>query len=82
MQQYHGQQPDSHFRDEQPDAFDRAYGVAQGFPHFLPGKNPYIDEAAKKQGLPLEALKGGAATMYPEYREKLKGYPLPKTASN
>ena len=33
MQQYHGQQPDSHFRDEQPDAFDRAYGVAQGFPH-------------------------------------------------
>ena len=54
----------------------------EGFPHFLPGKNPYIDDAAKKQGLPVEAIKGGAATMYPEYREKLKTLPVPKASSN
>jgi len=56
--------------------------VAEGFPHFLPGKNPYIDEAAKKQGIPVEAIKGGAATMYPEYREVLKTLPVPKASSN
>ena len=51
--------------------------VAQGFPHFLPGKNPYVNDAAKKQRLPIEAIKGGAETMYPEYREKLKTLPVP-----
>ena len=56
--------------------------VQEGFPHFLPGKNPYIEDAAKKQGIPLEAIKGGAATMYPEYREKLKTLPVPAKASN
>ena len=51
--------------------------VAQGFPHFLPGQNPYVNDAAKKQRLPIEAIKGGAETMYPEYREKLKTLPVP-----
>jgi hypothetical protein len=46
--------------------------VAPGFPHFLPGKNPYIADAAKKRGVPMEVLKGGKETLYPEYREKLK----------
>ena len=46
--------------------------VAEGFPHFLPGKNPYVADAAKKLGLPLEAVKGGKATIYPEYRQRLK----------
>jgi hypothetical protein len=46
--------------------------VAEGFPHFLPGKNPYVADAAKKLGLPLEAIKGGRATLYPEYRQRLK----------
>ena len=51
--------------------------VAPGFPHFLPGKNPYVNDAAKGQGLPIEAIKGGAATMYPEYRERLRTLPVP-----
>jgi hypothetical protein len=51
--------------------------VVEGFPHFLPGKNPYIDQAARDQGLPVEAIKGGAKTMYPEYRERLKTLPVP-----
>jgi hypothetical protein len=51
--------------------------VVEGFPHFLPGKNPYLTDAAKAQGIPVEALRGGAETLYPEYREKLKRLPVP-----
>src|SRR6266850_1892925 len=52
--------------------FSEKSTVAEGFPHFLPGKNPYVADAAKKFGLPLEAIKGGKATIYPEYRQRLK----------
>ncbi len=41
-------------------------------PHYLPGTNPFLDEMSKLYGIPLEAVRGGAATMYPEYRKKLK----------
>ena len=41
-------------------------------PHFLPGTNPDIDTFARKYNLPLEAAHGGAQTIYPEYRKKLK----------
>ena len=40
-------------------------------PHYLPGRNPYLEEFAVKQGLPVEPTRGGAQTMYPEYRERL-----------
>ena len=40
-------------------------------PHWLPGENLYLDEFAKTQGLPLEAARGGAETMLPEYRKKI-----------
>ena len=53
--------------------------VVPGFPHFLPGKNPYIDDTAKKLGLPREAIRGGAETVYPEYRKKLKTLPRPSS---
>src|SRR5687767_10386742 len=53
--------------------------VTQGFPHFLPGRNPYIDATAKKLGLPREAIRGGAETLYPEYRTKLKTLPRPSS---
>ena len=46
--------------------------VAPGVPHFLPGKNPYLNEFAEKLGLPLDAARGGAETTYPEYRKTLK----------
>ncbi len=46
--------------------------VAPGFPHFLPGKNPYLKDAAAKRGVPPEVLRGGKETMYPEYREKIR----------
>ena len=47
-------------------------GDAAGFvPHFLPGANPYIDEFAIEHGLPVEATRGGAETMHPDYRSTL-----------
>jgi hypothetical protein len=47
---------------------DRPKGIV---PHHLPGTNPYLDEFAAKHHLPVEATRGGAETMYPEYRAKL-----------
>ena len=50
-------------------------------PHFLPGTNPFINEFAKMYNIPLEAVRGGAETMYPEYRKKLQDkYVAPKNA--
>ena len=46
--------------------------VQPGFPHFLPGKNPYLKDAAAKRGVPPEVLRGGKETIYPEYREKIR----------
>ena len=40
-------------------------------PHWLPGENPYLEDFAKTEGVPLEAARGGPATMLPEYRKKL-----------
>jgi hypothetical protein len=41
-------------------------------PHRLPGTTTDVEEFAKKFGLPVDAAKGGAETMYPDYRAKLK----------
>jgi hypothetical protein len=40
-------------------------------PHHLPGTNPYLKEFSNWYGIPYEATRGGAETMYPEYRSKL-----------
>jgi hypothetical protein len=48
-------------------------GIKEGeVPHYLPGKNPFVDELTKDYHIPAEAVMGGAETMYPEYRKKLK----------
>jgi hypothetical protein len=41
-------------------------------PHNLPGTNPYLTEFATKRGIPPEAARGGADTMYPEYLSRLR----------
>jgi hypothetical protein len=47
--------------------------VASGtVPHYLPGKNPFLDEMTKLYGIPPEAELGGPETMYPAYRDKIK----------
>jgi hypothetical protein len=57
---------------------DEVAGQIRGaVPHYLPGKSPFYGEFAKKYGLPLEATRGGAETMYPEYVQKIKNLPPP-----
>ena len=41
-------------------------------PHRLPGTATDSEDFAKKYGLPADAAKGGAETMYPDYRAKLQ----------
>lgn len=42
-------------------------------PNYLPGKNPFLHEFEKAHPMvPYEAARGGAETMYPEYRLKIK----------
>ena len=53
---------------------DRAKGEV---PHFLPGANPYTTEFATRHGIPVEATRGGAETMYPEFRATLRSLPPP-----
>lgn len=40
-------------------------------PNHLPGTNTFLQEVADWYGLPYEATRGGAETLYPEYRSKM-----------
>jgi hypothetical protein len=51
---------------------DRPKGAV---PNFLPGMNPSLREFASNHRLPFEATRGGAETMYPEYRQKMAVMP-------
>ncbi|MGD1211498.1 MAG: hypothetical protein ABR973_09105 [Candidatus Acidiferrales bacterium] len=46
-------------------------------PHHLPGTNEWLMEFATVFGIPVEATRGGAETMYPEYMQKLATLPPP-----
>jgi hypothetical protein len=70
---------DVHVRDapelcEVEEETDHATGWV---PHRLPGTTTDAEEFATKHGLPVEAVRGGAETTYPEYRSKLKQARLP-----
>ena len=41
-------------------------------PHWLPGRNPQLREFSEKYGVPYEATRGGAKTLYPEYMAEIK----------
>jgi len=58
---------------EPVDEVDRPEGVV---PNHLPGTNTFLVEFPAKYGIPPEAARGGAETMYPEYIAKLKGMKL------
>jgi len=45
--------------------------AADVVPSHLPGTNPFLHEVADWYGLPADATRGGAATMYPEYRKTM-----------
>ncbi len=46
-------------------------------PHHLPGTNRYLTEFASRWRVPVEATRGGAESMYPEYQLKLAAMPEP-----
>jgi len=71
---YNPQQQMAPWPCESVDEVDRPAGVV---PHYLPGMNPFLDEFARRYGVPIEATRGGAETMYPEYKLKLKDMPIP-----
>jgi hypothetical protein len=48
---------------------DRPLGT---IPHHLPGENPFLKTYQTNHGIPEEAALGGAATIYPEYRDRLR----------
>jgi hypothetical protein len=45
--------------------------AADYVPNHLPGTNTFLHEVADWYGLPYEATRGGAETLYPEYRKKM-----------
>jgi glyoxylase-like metal-dependent hydrolase (beta-lactamase superfamily II) len=50
-------------------------------PHHLPGTNPYLSEFAARNHVPVEAARGGAATMYPEYKLAMRATSNPVMVS-
>jgi len=46
-------------------------------PHYLPWRNSWLAEIAAKYKTPLEGMRGGADTMYPEAQSRLKGITPP-----
>ena len=57
---------------------DRPQGAV---PHHLPGANTFLGEFPAKYGIPPEAARGGAETMYPEFMVKMRTLPSAKPAS-
>jgi len=52
-------------------------GAPGEVPHHLFGENPNLTEYSKWYALPYDATRGGAETLYPEYRSKLRDYRAP-----
>ena len=46
----------------------------------LPGQNDALNEFAIKYGIPIEGVRGGAETIYPEYQQRLLSLPVPTAA--
>ena len=45
--------------------------------HHLPGTNQWLTEFSSTYGIPMEAARGGAETIYPEYQQRLEKLPIP-----
>jgi hypothetical protein len=52
--------------------------AADYVPNHLPGTNPFLHEVADWYGLPYDATRGGADTLYPEYRKKMSKQEHPR----
>jgi glyoxylase-like metal-dependent hydrolase (beta-lactamase superfamily II) len=49
--------------------------------HFLPGKNPFMEDFSKKFGLPFPAVFAGAESTYPEYVSRIESGSFAKPAA-
>jgi len=49
----------------------------ESVPHYLPEKNPFVDEMTKLFHIPRDAVLGQQETLYPEYRKKIKSTYVP-----
>src|SRR5882672_11255563 len=49
---------------------DNQAGEKYRVPHYLPGENPYLTESGFKYKVPEEGVRGGADTLYPEWRAR------------
>jgi hypothetical protein len=45
--------------------------------HHLPGTNEWLNEFPSMYGIPVEAARGGAETIYPDFLLKLQALPIP-----
>lgn len=45
--------------------------AADYVPNHLPGTNPFLHEVSDWYGLPYDATRGGADTLYPDYKKKM-----------
>jgi hypothetical protein len=43
----------------------------ESVPHYLPEKNPFLDEMTTRYKVPREAVLGYRETLYPEYRKTM-----------
>ena len=41
--------------------------------HYLPGKQPFVNEATQRYNIPLEAVQGGPETIYPRVPQETEG---------
>jgi len=46
--------------------------IRETAPHYLPEKNPFVDEMTAKYGVPRDAAIGKPETLYPEYKKKIR----------
>jgi hypothetical protein len=46
-------------------------------PSYMPGEHPFTDEFSRRWGIPEVAVRGGAATQYPEFQDVVKQAPKP-----
>jgi hypothetical protein len=46
--------------------------VSETVPHYLPEKNPFVNEGTEKYGVPREASIGMPEALYPEFRKQMK----------
>lgn len=49
----------------------------ESVPHYVPEKNPFVDELTKLFHLPKDAVLGRVETLYPEYRQTIKATYVP-----